>query len=96
MPTSKRKSLTDNMNTPIKSHPIDTMVPNAPKKPFAPLTLYRSDSYDVKDFLAAVSNYHPADAIITSDNDDLEDTATSSRPSIVRKVIKSIHNFFCA
>lgn len=82
------------MNTPIKSHPINTMVPNAPKKPSVPL--YRSDSYDVKDFLTAVSNYHPADAIITSDNDDLEDTASSSRPSIVRKVIKSIHNFFCA
>ncbi|AGE51084.1 hypothetical protein PBCVCVG1_174L [Paramecium bursaria Chlorella virus CVG-1] len=95
MPTSKRKSLTDNMNTPLCSHSIDIMVPNAPKKPSAPLTLYRSDSYEVEEFLAAVSNYHPADAIITSGNNDLEDTA-SSQPSIKRKVIKSIMKCFCA
>ncbi|AGE58992.1 hypothetical protein PBCVOR070422_141L [Paramecium bursaria Chlorella virus OR0704.2.2] len=94
MPTSKRKSLTDNMNTPVRSHPVDIMVPNAPKKSSAPF--YRSDSYEVEEFLAAVSNYHPADAIIMSGDGDTEDTATSLRPSIMRKVIKSIHNFFCA
>ncbi|AGE50415.1 hypothetical protein PBCVCVR1_185L [Paramecium bursaria Chlorella virus CVR-1] len=98
MPTSKRKSLTVNMNTPVKSHPIDIMVPNAPKKPFAPLTLYRSDSYDVKDFLASVSNYHPADATITSGDGDTEDTANSSieKSSFYSMVIKSITKCFRA
>ena len=93
MPTSR---LLFKMNTPLCSHSIDIMVPNAPKKPFAPLTLYRSDSYEVEEFLAAVSNYHPADAIITSGNNDLEDTATSLRPSIMRKIKKYIQNIFFA
>lgn len=91
MPTSR---LLFKMNTPPRSHPIDIMVPNAPKKSSAPF--YRSDSYEVEEFLAAVSNYHPADAIITSGNNDLEDTATSLRPSIMRKITKYIQNIFCA
>ena len=90
MPTS---CLLFKMNTPLCSHSIDIMVPNAPKKPFAPF--YRSDSYEVEEFLAAVSNYHPADATITSGDGDTEDTA-SSQPSIKRKVIKSIMKCFCA
>lgn len=95
MPTSKRKSLTVKMNTPIRSHPIDIIVPDAPKKPSAPLTLHRSDSYDVKEFLASVSNCHPADATVSSGDDDTEDTA-SSQPSIKRKVTKTtIMKFFC-
>ncbi|ABT13702.1 hypothetical protein MT325_M148L [Paramecium bursaria chlorella virus MT325] len=96
MPTSKRKSLTDNMNTPVRSHPIDIMVPNAPKKSSPPL--YRSDSYDVKDFLASVSNYHPADATITSGDGDMEDTANSSieKSSFYSMVIKSITKCFRA
>ena len=91
MPTSR---LLFKMNTPPRSHSIDIMVPDAPKKSSAPF--YRSDSYEVEEFLAAVSNYHPADAIIMSGDGDTEDTATSSRPSIMRKVIKSIQNFFGA
>lgn len=86
------------MNTPLCSHSIDTMVPNAPKKPFASLTLYRSDSYDVKEFLAAASNYQPADATITSDNGDTEDTANSSieKSSFYSMIIKSITKCFRA
>jgi hypothetical protein len=60
-----------------RSHPIDIMTPpGAPKKPYVP-TLYRSDSYDVEDFLAEVSNYNPANATITSVSGDTEDTASS-------------------
>ncbi|AGE51752.1 hypothetical protein PBCVCVM1_196L [Paramecium bursaria Chlorella virus CVM-1] len=96
MPTSKRKSLTDNMNTPVRSHPVDIMVPNAPKKSSPPL--YRSDSTNVKEFLAAVSNYHPADATITSGDGDTEDTANSSieKSSFYSMVIKSITKCFRA
>jgi len=83
------------MNTPLCSRPVDIMVPDAPKKSSAPL--YRSDSYEVEEFLAAVSNYHPADAIIMSGDGDTEDTATSClRPSIMRKITKYIQNIFCA
>ena len=95
MPTSRSLF---KMNTPLCSHSIDIMVPNAPKKPFAPLTLYRSDSYEVEEFLAAVSNYHPADAIIMSGDGDTEDTANSciEKSSIMRKITKYIQNIFCA
>lgn len=85
------------MNTPLRSHPIDITVPNAPKKSSAPLTLHRSDSYEVKEFLAAVSNYHPADAIITLDNGDTEDTASSrTDASLARKIVRSIMKCFYA
>ncbi|ABT15435.1 hypothetical protein FR483_N150L [Paramecium bursaria Chlorella virus FR483] len=93
MPTS---CLLFKMNTPPRSHPIDIMVPDAPKKSSAPF--YRSDSYDIKDFLASVSNYHPADATITSGDGDTEDTANSSieKSSFYSMVIKSITKCFRA
>ena len=93
MPTSR---LLFKMNTPPRSHPIDIMVPDAPKKSSAPF--YRSDSYEVEEFLAAVSNYHPADAIIMSGDGDTEDTANSciEKSSIMRKITKYIQNIFCA
>ena len=77
-----------------RSHPNDIMTPpGAPKKPIVP-TLYRTDSYDVEDFLAEVSSYHPADAIITPGSDDTEDTASSSRVNYVRRIIKSLTKCF--
>ena len=79
----------------LRSHPIDIMTPpGAPKKATVPM-LYRTDSYDVEDFLAEVSSYHQADAIITSGSDDTEDTASSRIEksgfySMVIKFVKSI------
>jgi hypothetical protein len=74
---SRRKSLTYNMNTPPRSQPMNTTVPDAPKKPSAPPVIQRSE-HDVKEFLAAISNFHQCEAIITSGDNNLEDTANSS------------------
>lgn len=91
----KQEKITSKMNTPVRSHPIDITVPDAPKKSSAPL--YRSDSVDVKEFLAAISNYHPADAIITLDNGDTEDTASSrTDASLAHKIVKSLMKCFYA
>jgi hypothetical protein len=87
-PTTPIVYVFDSPPTTPRSYPIDIKVPDAPKKNIADrIGLATSESYSVDEFLRTASSFEPAEAVISSGNDDLEDTASSAPPLPKKKNI---------
>ena len=80
-PTTPICYVFDSPPTTPRSFPIKVEVPGAPKKNNADrISFDTSESYDVDEFLRTASSFEPAEAVISSGDNDIEDTASSTPP----------------